>query len=140
MSRRPVLAISAAAALGAATLVSATPAAAAPALFTIAGIEFTVCAEVTNERKGAATVFLDLVNTNTATATEGGVRQGGATVARPKGNGATRVVSDWNAVLEPGAAASGSVRAQTGDEIAIGGGTLTGGAGAVYALSELPTC
>lgn len=42
----------------------------------------------------------------------------------------------------PGAveAAGGSVKAQTGDEIAIGAGSAVGDAGAVYELTDLPTC
>ncbi len=140
MPLRPVLAISATIALGAATLISATPALAAPTVSTIAGVEITVCKVVTNERKGAATIFLDVLNTSAATATDDGTRRANATVGRTKRNGSMRTVSQWHVVLSPGAAASGSVTAQTGDEIAIGAGTLTGDAGAVYDLSELPTC
>jgi hypothetical protein len=140
MSRRPVLAICTVAALGLATLISATPASAAPSTHTIAGVEITVCKVVTNERKGAATIFLDVLNTSAATATDDGTRRASATVSRTKGNGSLRTVSQWKVALAPGEAAGGSVKAQTGDEIAIGAGSAVGDAGAVYELTDLPTC
>ena len=51
-----------------------------------------MCKVVTNERKGAATIFLDVLNTSAATATDDGTRRASATVSRTKGNGSLRTV------------------------------------------------
>ena len=140
MSRRPVLAISTVAALGAATLISATPAAAAPVTYTNGGVQLTYCKEVTNARKGAATIHVDAANTNVASATDGGIRTVGATVSRPKGK-TTRIVARWDATLAPAQASSGSLKAQSGDQVSIGVGTLDGnGAGDTLDLADVPTC
>ena len=141
MSRRPVLAISTVAALGVATLISAAPAAAAPVTNTNDGVQLTYCKEVTNARKGAATIFVDAVNTNVASSTDSGIRTVGATVSRPKGSKAARIVARWDATLAPAQAGRGSVKAQSGDQFSIGVGTLDGnGAGETLDLADVPTC
>ncbi len=139
MSRRPVLAISTVAALGVATLISATPAAAAPVTYTNDGVQLTYCKEVTNARKGAATIFVDAVNTNVASSTDSGTV--GAAINRPKGSKSTRIVARWDATVAPTQAASGSLKAQSGDTFAIGVGRVGGGgAGETLDLADVPTC
>ena len=141
MSRRPVLAISTVAALGVATLISATPAAAAPVTYTNDGVQLTYCKEVTNARKGAATIFVDAVNTNVASSTDSGIRTVGAAINRPKGSKSTRIVARWDATVAPTQAASGSLKAQSGDTFAIGVGRVAGGgAGETLDLADVPTC
>lgn len=140
MSRRPVLAISTVAALGIATLISATPASAAPVTYTNGGVQITFCKEVTNARKGAATIHVDAVNTNVASATDSGIRTVGATIQRPKGK-TTRIVTRWDATLAPAQSGGGSLKAQSGDQFSIGVGTTDGnGAGETLDLADVPTC
>lgn len=141
MSLRPVLTVAAAVGLGAATLISATPAVAAPTTYTNGGVQITLCKEITNARKGVATISIDSLNTNVATTTDDGLRNVGATVSRPKGSGAARIVARWDAVLTPGQSAGGSLKAQTGDRFSIGVGTADGqGAGETLDLADVPTC
>lgn len=140
MSRRPVLALGTVAALGVAALISATPAAAVPVTYTNGGVQITFCKEVTNARKGAATIVVGAVNTTVASATDSGIRTVGATIQRPKGK-TTRIVTRWDATLAPAQAGSGSLTAQSGDRFSIGVGTLDGnGAGETLDLADVPTC
>ena len=87
--------------------------------YTTGGVQITYCKQVTNARKGAATIFVDAVNTNVASSTDSGIRTVGA----------------------PAQAGRGSVKAQSGDQFSIGVGTLDGnGAGETLDLADVPTC
>ena len=109
--------------------------------YTTGGVQITYCKQVTNARKGAATIFVDAVNTNVASSTDSGIRTVGAAINRPKGSKSTRIVARWDAALAPAQASSGSVKAQSGDQFSIGVGTLDGnGAGETLDLADVPTC
>ena len=65
----------------------------------------------------------------------------GAAVSRPKGSKAARIEARWDAALAPAQASSGSLKAQSGDQVSIGVGTLDGnGAGETLDLADVPTC
>jgi hypothetical protein len=69
-----------------------------------------------------------------ASSTDSGIR-------KTQGFDATRIVARWDATVAPTQAASGSLKAQSGDTFAIGVGRVGGGgAGETLDLADVPTC
>ena len=84
---------------------------------------------------------ISTVAANVASSTDSGIRTVGAAINRPKGSTSTRIVARWDATVAPTQAASGSLKAQSGDTFAIGVGRVgAGGAGDTLDLADVPTC